>query len=344
MRFNPTPAEYAKMDLPILTITGDYDGDQPGALTYYRELMQYGSASERDRSYLIIGPWDHAGTRTPQALVGGLRFGDPSLLNMNDLHRRWYDWTLKGGRRPAFLKKHVAYYVTGTEQWKYADSLMAIGATKQQLYLSSDGHANDAFHSGRLTPARVRSAASDRFIYDPMDTRPAQLETANVDSYLTDERYALNLFGNGVVYHTDQFSQDTEVSGLARFVVWMSMDVPDTDFQITLYQLMPDGTSVRPTSDAMRARYWDSLRTSELAVPNRVYRYEFSHFTFFSREITKGSRLRLVIQCPNTIYQEKNYNSGGVVEHESGKDAKVAHITVYHDPARASFFVLPVVR
>ena len=37
---------------------------------------------------------------------------------MNDLHRQWYDWTLKNGPKPEFLKKRVAYYVVGTERGK----------------------------------------------------------------------------------------------------------------------------------------------------------------------------------------------------------------------------------
>ena len=41
----PGAHEYARMDLPILTITGHYDGDQPGAMTFYRRHMEHGSAS-----------------------------------------------------------------------------------------------------------------------------------------------------------------------------------------------------------------------------------------------------------------------------------------------------------
>jgi len=37
-------------------------------------------------------------------------------------------------------------------------------------------------------------------------------------------------------------------------------------------------------------------------------------FTYFSRQLAKGSRLRLVVHLPNSIYLEKNYNSGGVVQ------------------------------
>ncbi|HLY18288.1 MAG TPA: hypothetical protein VKR61_13740 [Bryobacteraceae bacterium] len=44
-------------DIPILTITGHYDGDQGGAMQYYRDHMKYGSEAARARHYLIIGPW-----------------------------------------------------------------------------------------------------------------------------------------------------------------------------------------------------------------------------------------------------------------------------------------------
>jgi len=50
-----------------------------------------------------------------------------------------------------------------------------------------------------------------------------------------------------------------------------------------------------------------------------------------------------LITCPNSIYLEKNYNTGGRVEAESGKDARVAHITVYHDKDHPSALELPIV-
>jgi uncharacterized protein len=61
-----TPEQYRAIHIPILTITGHYDGDQTGALTYYRNHMKYGTESAKAQHYLIIGPWDHAGTRTPK--------------------------------------------------------------------------------------------------------------------------------------------------------------------------------------------------------------------------------------------------------------------------------------
>lgn len=340
----PSDADYARFALPVLTITGHYDGDQPGAMEYYRRHMRHGSAAARERHFLIVGPWDHAGTRTPKKEFGGLTFGDASLLDLNDLHRQWYDWTLKDGPRPEFLKGRVAYYVVGADEWKYADSVEAIARGKRTLHLDSvDGRANDAFHSGTLGEAPARGATPDGWAYDPLDIRPADLETEEVEKYLTDQRYALNLNGNGVVYHSAPFAADTEVTGWLRLVAWMALDVPDTDFQASVYVILPDGQSVLLAEDLLRARYRESPRQQKLVTPGAVERYVFDGFPFFSRRIAKGSRLRLVVRSPNTIHLQKNWNGGGVVAEEGPGDARTAHVVLYHNAEHASFLEIPVV-
>jgi hypothetical protein len=125
-------------------------------------------------------------------------------------------------------------------------------------------------------------------------------------------------------------------------VVWIALDVPDTDFQVALSEIMPDGARLLLAQDLLRARYRESLRQEKPVVPGEINRYEFGGFTFFSRRIAKGSRLRLVINCPNSIYVQKNYNRGGVVAEESGQDARTAHVTLYHDEGHPSFLELPI--
>jgi hypothetical protein len=340
---NPTDAEFARLDLPILTITGHYDGDQAGAMEFYRRHMRHGSAAARERHYLIVGPWDHAGTRTPKRQFGGLDFGEASVLDLNKLHKEWYDWTLKEGPKPEFLKKRVAYYVAGAGKWKYADSLEAIAPKRRALYLQSEGgRAGDAFRSGSLTPARPAASEPDVYVYDPLDTRPAELEKEEVEASITDQRYALSLFGAGLVYHSEPFEADTEISGYVRLSAWIAMDVPDTDIAAALFEILPDGTSIALAQDQVRARYRESLRKERLVKPGEIQRYDFEGFTLFSRRIAKGSRLRLVLRAPNSISTQKNYNSGGVVSRESGKDARTAHVTLYHDAERPSALEIPL--
>ncbi len=341
---NPTDEEFASMSVPILTITGHYDGDQPGAMEFYKRHMQSASPEARDRHYLIIGPWNHAGTRTPKKEVGGLKFGDASILDLNELHKEWYNWTLRDGKKPDFLKKRIAYYVVGAEEWKYADNLETIATAKRTFYLKSDGYANDVFHSGMLSEEKPGRSPVDRYVYGPLDIRPAELEREEIKNYLTDQRYTLNLFGNGLVYHSQPFEDDTEITGYLKFEAWIEMDVPDTDFEASVYEIMSDGTCIYLTGDMLRARYRESLRQEKLLKAGEINRYEFNGFYFFSRRIAKGSRLRLVLKCPNSIYWQKNYNSGGVVAEETAKDARTAHITLYHDTEHPSFLEIPIVK
>jgi putative CocE/NonD family hydrolase len=341
----PSAEQYKQMTVPILTITGHYDGDQPGAFTFYKRHMQYGSAEAKAKHYLIIGPWDHAGTRTPKAEVGGLKFGQASLLDLNKLHTEWYDWTMKAGPKPEFLKKRVAYYLAGAEEWKYADSIETVSNTKKTLYLGSNGEAGDVFRSGMLTEAKpAASAAMDSWTYDPLDTRPGSAETDDGGNGLISQRDVLNLFGEGVIYHSELFAEPTEIAGFPMLTVWLRMDVPDTDLDAALYEILPDGGSVSLTSASMRARYRESLREPKPVPAGRPEKYVFDNFTFFARQIAKGSRLRLVVRSINSPGTEKNYNSGGVVAAETGKDARTAHITLLHDTEHPSTLELPVVR
>ena len=58
-----TPEQYKKISIPILTITGHYDDDQPGAMTYYRDHMKYGngrSQGEALSDHRTLGPCRHA--------------------------------------------------------------------------------------------------------------------------------------------------------------------------------------------------------------------------------------------------------------------------------------------
>ena len=99
--------------------------------------------------------------------------------------------------------------------------------------------------------------------------------------------------------------------------------------------------SVLLSSDYLRARYRESLEREVLVQPSAVLRYQFEDFTFFARRISKGSRLRLVLSASNSIYKQKNYNSGGVVANESAKDALTAHVSLYHDPEHPTILEFP---
>lgn len=341
----PTESQYGKIDIPVLTITGCYDVDQPGALAFYKEFMQYASSSAKSNHYLIIGPWDHPGTRTPKKEVGGLTFGDSSLLDMNDLHRQWYNYTLKDSAKPAFLKSKIAYYITNKDKWKYAASLEEIGREKQTFYLSPGNNSEtDVLHSAFLQTNLPVNIKPSEYLYDPLDKRLGTLDQNPSDNNLTDQSFPYALGKNAVIYHSTPFENETEVSGFFEIHAYVEADVKDVDIKADIFEIRADGTSVSLTSNAIRARYKESLEKEKLLTPGEINLFHFNKFTFISRVIEKGSRLRLIIYSPNSINGQKNYCSGNVISNETAKDAHTAHIKIYNDTKHPSILIMPVVK
>jgi hypothetical protein len=319
-----------------------YDGDQPGALAHYKRYMRAASAAARARHFLIIGPWDHPGTRTPKQEFMGMKFGAASLVDLPQLHLDWYRYTMEGGPKPGFLRKPVAYYVSGAEHWRYADTLEAVTVESRAFFLDSAGAgARDAYAAGSLTAAHAAHGAPDSYRYDPKDVSLAKVESqSNLDSALDQQVLLANRAQ--LVYVSAPFDQDQELSGFFRFEAWLSIDQPDTDFVVTVAEIGTDGTVTPLSSDVMRARYRETLRAQKLVSTKAPLRYDFDHFTFASRRVSKGARLQLVLSAANSIGYEKNYNSGGVIEDETIADARAVTVALFHDAKRRSALYVPI--
>src|SRR6202158_2716214 len=344
--YNPTADQYARLQIPILTITGSYDDDQPGALEHYREHMRNASPAARARPFLIIGPWDHAGTGTPKREFGGLKLGPASMLDLPRLHLEWYAWTMQNGPKPEFLRKSVAYYLMGAEQWRYADALEEVTARYQNYFLDSSRNATDVFSAGSLSDSKG-TGQPDWYVYDPREVHGPEVdaEASTSGNSVVDQSVTLALRGKAFVYHSALFEKDTEISGFFKLCAWISIDCPDTDLYASVYEIGLDGSSIRLSTDAIRARYREGLRAPKLIRTSEPLRYDFERLTFVSREIKRGHRLRLAIapmgRLVETTFAEKNYNAGGVVAEESAKDAKPVTVRLFHDEAHPSALSVP---
>jgi putative CocE/NonD family hydrolase len=339
--YNPTPQQYAQLEIPILTITGAYDSDQLGALEHYRQHTRRVPGAACAPHYLVIGPWDHAGTSVPKTEFCGIKVGPESLVDLRQLQVDWYRWTMGDGARPAFLKRNVAYYVIGSEKWRYADSIEGVTVHCEPLYLRSLNNATDLLGSGCLTADSSRSELPDHYRYDPRDVSVAQIESTVDRHDLVDQSVVNAMAGRCLVYHGLPFDEDVEISGFFRLRVWIAIDQPDADFEATVYEVAADGTVTRLTADWMRARYRESLRESQLIDTTEPLRYDFERFMFVSRRIRKGCRLRLIVGSINSIHKQKNYNCGREVSAQSMADARTVTVKLFHDEKCPSALYVP---
>jgi uncharacterized protein len=340
--YNPTDEEYTGLSLPILTITGQYDGNQTGALAHYRKHLEHAPMAAA-RHYLVIGPWDHAGTRTPAAECSGIKVGPASLVDLPRLHLQWYAWAMQSGPRPEFLRKNVTYYVMGAETWRYADTLAEVTQRVEPMYLRSTSNPSDVFKAGSLSNQPASQTETGCYVYDPRDISLASLESKAGDGPI-DHRMIYASSGRQLVYQTEPFVRDTEISGFFELSLWLSIDQPDTDVRAAVYEVGLDGSAIRLTASAMRARHREGLREAKLIDTTAPLRYDFRRFTFVSRQVKAQHRLRLVIGPINSIYSQKNYNSGGVVSDESMSDARPVTVRLLHDSSYPSALYVPLGR
>jgi putative CocE/NonD family hydrolase len=336
----PSPEQLARLDLPILTITGYYDGDQPGALAHYDAHMRHGSEAGKSRHYLVLGPWDHSGTRLPQRTVGGIEFGEASLFDAWALDRDWYRWAFGEGERPAFLKDRVTYFVAGADEWKAAPSLDAISNHTMELMLSSTVERHTVFENGSLG-GRKQPDGSSSYRYDPLDTGKAERGVSK--AYVTDQSEAVQTAGDGLLFHSAAFDEAVEITGVPRFEGWFEMDVPDTDIRVTLYEILADGSSIALSEQTLRSRYRDGADRERFMEPGVVEQLVFERFFFFSRLIGKGSRLRLFVRPANTVNDQRHYNAASPVYLQTRDDARTATVRLHHSERYPSRLLLPVV-
>jgi uncharacterized protein len=344
---NPSESDYSQINIPVLIITGSYDDDQLGALIHYRKFLRNSSPEVRARTYLIIGPWNHSGVSNPQQSIGEVDFGAASVLDTTALYAQWYRWTMQGGPKPSLLRAPVSYYVSGANRWSHRQTLEQATARHWPLFLDSDGDAGD-LDGGGILGSNVGIGPPDTYTFDPRcvsdDIIDAEADT-DANS-LKDQRLPNALIGRSLVYHSAPLQEDLEITGFFSFNAWISIDCPDTDLYVSVYEVSSDDSCIRLTSDAMRARYRKSLRQPKWIETATPLRYEFKAFTFISRLIKSGHRIRLTIapigRVIDAIFSERNFNSGNAVADESVEGARAVTARLHHAAMRPSCLTIPV--
>lgn len=337
----PTVDSYSRMKFPVLTVTGYYDDDQPGALHYYRNFVAHAPAATVAVHHLVIGPWDHFATQAPTKMVEGVSIPDAAVIDMQKLHADWYDSVLGRGASPPLLHDAVAYFMLGADEWRYAKSLDAASSGKElTLFLSdSAGTPQDVFHSGRLTPKPHANEPPASIVSDPHELPELELANYAATEDLTSQFRAYQK--RAVTFHSDPFAADTEIAGHIRLTLESSADTPDFDLWAQVLMVLPDGSTVKLGEDVRRARFRNSPFKEELIRSGQVVQIPFE-FNWLARRIPAGARLRLTIAPLNSPNYQKNFNTGGRLGYEKIENARISNIRVFHEADRPSRLILPL--
>ena len=319
--FVPSPAEYAKIDIPILTTTGYYDGSQIGAIQYFKLHTKY---NKNANHYFIIGPYDHfGGQRRPAKNLMGYEIDSVANISMMNLAYDWLDYILKGKPKPDILKDRVNYQVMGTNEWKHSPSLQKINNDTLTFYLDKQ----------KLSSKKPVKKCFEKQTVDFND-RESQ------NNYFTPSIIFDTLdVSNGLVFTTDPFQNEFEMNGSFTGKLWATINKKDMDVSLALYELMPNGKYFFLTRFVGRASFAKNNSKRQLLQPNKKELMPFDNTRFVSKKFGKGSRIVILLNVNKHPFEIINYGSGKAVSDETIKDSGEPLQIKWHND---SFIKIPI--
>ena len=340
--------ESQKISKPGLWFMSWFDVSVSPNLAAYNEVRRTAPKAIADQQYAVIAPVLHcAYTRaTEDTMIGDLSMGD-ARFDYNGLMYGWFDHFLKGEDNGILEKQpKVMYYVMGENKWKQSPTWPPAGATTQDFYFSSKGHANTLYGDGALTTAADATDQPDSYIYDPANPVPTfggggccQGNAVKFGSY---DQSAHETRNDILVYDSEPFKQGTEVSGPITVTLYVSSDAKDTDFTFKVMDVHPDGKAYNLTENIQRMRYRNGYdKPLAWMSPGQVYKVTFQPIDT-SNYFYPGHKLRVAVSSSNFPRFDRNLNTGGNNYDET--KGVIAHNAVHHDskyPSKITITVVP---
>jgi putative CocE/NonD family hydrolase len=291
--------------------------------------------------YATLAGGDHGMARTATQNAELRRFYDHFLKGVDngwDARPRvkvwWEPGRNAGARAPG--------WTTGLDHWSEAERLLAGRLTPTTLHLR-DG--------GALTPEPAAAGEpSEEYAYTPGVGsqgigNPAYGGVAGAPNvYLWDR-----VPPEGTVLHwtTAALQEDTTLLGSASFDVWLQSTAPDTDLQVTLTEVRPDGQEVyiqkgwlKASQRALNPTRSTALRPYQTHVEGDVAMLDPTEPVLarveifpFGTLLRAGSRLRVWVEAPTILPELWAFTPFPTP----------AVNTVLHDADHPSALVLPVV-
>ncbi|MFD3613644.1 CocE/NonD family hydrolase [Streptomyces sp. NPDC058676] len=316
-----------EVDLPTFQLGGWYDIFSQGTLDNFTAMRRAGRSAT-----LIMGPWTHTNW---QHVVGDVNFGfsaHSDFMGMrgrvHDMQFDWFHRTLGAGDGGAGEPDtgQVLLFVMGINQWREETEWPLSRAVDTDFHLRADG---------RLTqepPSTVEQP--EQFRYDPMDPAP----TTGGALLMTDdfrpgplEQTAVEAREDVLVFTTEPLTEDLEVTGRVRAVLFAATDGSSTDWVARLCDVDENGVSLNVADGIVRVR---------AAAPGEAAEHVVDLWST-SIVFRAGHRIRVQVTSSNFPRWDRNLNTGE--PEETATTARVAHQQVFHDPARPSRIVLPVI-
>ena len=327
----PFGDEFARIDIPVLTVTGYYSAGETAALYYFTQHHQHDANADHA---LLIGPFDEQSVEHgASSTVRGLTLDSLARIDPNDARYEWFDHALKGAERPALFSANVNYELAGANEWRHDASLDTLESKLLRFYLGASPRGAPHLLVTKK-PSAPMSLTQTLDLRDRADVgwRPAR-------KLLVEELSPRD----GMVFMTEPFGEAVDVTGRIRGVLDLTINKFDVDLVVMLYELRSNGEYVKlfEPAHAFRASYARDRVHRHLLAAGVRQQLPFQSERMVGRRLEAGSRLVLALGINKRADQEINYGAGNDVSDESIEDADAPIRIRWHD---GSFIEVPARR
>ena len=335
----------ASIKVPCFMIGGWYDHNIETMLPFFNAIRTSSPAAVQNQHRLLMGPWAHGGhgvasVGTPNQ--GQLLYNNAAHWN-DSLTIMYFDYHLRNISNGWNSTPFVQYYQMGENTWQTDSQWPVSGTTPTTLYFQQDGSLTTTMPSN---PADLRT-----FNYDPNDPSPTYggpTLRADLDQGPYDQSDTVENRSDVLMFSTAAFTQNVVMKGKASVHMKVASNRLDTDFDVRLTDVYPDGRSMLVNVGTFRMRFRDGFTAADTSVmvPNTIYDCVIdlpnTAITFLA-----GHKLRVDITSSNYPEFNRNMNTGGVMYPGGSLDSLinplVATNTVYTNNTNTSYISLPIV-
>ncbi|KUJ62748.1 peptidase S15 [Flavobacteriaceae bacterium CRH] len=326
----PYKTDFSKIKIPVLAFDGYYNDSQNSSLYYLRELQKY---TPKTNAYLIIGPYSHFGTQIGgEAIVNDYKVDRNALIDIKKITYQWFDYILKNGTKPEILKDKINYQVMGANEWKSAPSIDKMSDDFLTFYLTNN-------KSGKFYAASSKKPNKTEFLLQKIDFADREIST---NDYYPNPIIRKEIdTTSGYTFISEPLKQPIIVNGSFLGELKISINKKDVDLGVTVYEVMPNGEYFHLSYFLGRASFVKDIEKRNLLEPNAIETISFSNTHLVSKQLSKGSRILIVINVNKNAFSQLNYGTGKDVSEETIKDSKEPlQIKWYTD----SFVKIPVLK
>jgi hypothetical protein len=314
----PQKQEFAKINIPVLTISGYWDDDQLGALYYYR---QHNLWNKNANAYLLIGPYDHGGSQGhPRKILEGYKIDSVANISISKLVFQWMDYVLKDSSRPSILMDKVNFEVMGKNEWRHVSSLDKMHNDSLVLFLGNTADSKQQYPLLKNKPDK--SGAIDQIV-DFKDRSEIRFKGGDIDAFEKLIDTVLIPEKEKLFFISDPIEEPFAISGPVKASLKVNINKLDIDLVMDIYEQTPDGKFFALNENMQRASYTNDREQRELLQSDKEDTINLTKTFITSRQLQKGTRIIALIGINKSPEWQMNYGTGKDVSDETINDANV---------------------